>query len=605
MLKKLALTFLVFALIITSLLTACSTSTSTSSSTTSTTSSTITTTTSIKPTTTTSTTQPTTSTTSAKWWDSLGVPQYGGSLTYAVQGVTVNFDVQTFVGGDQNLFYETLFQPDWTLNRSTWAFNGLFTPDQYWIGNLAKSWEQTDPVTITVHLQQGVKWQDKPPVNGREFTAYDVQAHYERLLGIGPDNPKPSPVFAGSLATWQSVTATDNYTVIFKFKSASANQFQSMSDRWAMDRFEAPEWVKQGDLQNWENAVGTGPFVLTNFISGSSYTYVKNPTYWGTDPRWPNNKLPYLDQLSYVIIADPSTKLAAMRSGKVDIMHDVVFNQAADLLRTNPEVMEYKQPAQADGIVLRLDKAPFTDIRVRIALQQAIDNISIAKNHYGGSTGTTVSGILTQQYKGFVYAYADWPQSLKDEYSYNLKSARQLLTDAGYPNGFDTNVVASATGFGGTPNDVELLEIYKAMFSEIGVNMTINMMSDTTTLQAFLRAGKHDQMGVSGGGGVNWPPTRAVDLYYSKGVDALTYGLNSSNWSTYDDLRNKWWAATTTDQANSILIQMDKFFIEQHTIVRSPEKFTFAAITPKVGGYSGEIIGWGKEQLLSKIWAKQ
>jgi len=84
---------------------------------------------------------------------------------------------------------------------------------------------------------------------------------------------------------------------------------------------ENPEAVKMwGDVNDWHHAIGTGPFILKDFVSGSAATLVSNPNYWGYDERYPQNKLPYIDTLKVLIIPDQATALAALRTGKVDVI---------------------------------------------------------------------------------------------------------------------------------------------------------------------------------------------------------------------------------------------------------------------------------------------
>ena len=140
----------------------------------------------------------------------------------------------------------------------------------------------------------------------------------------------------------------------------------------------------------------------------------------------------------------------------------------------------------------------------------AIDRQAIADGFYGGTANTDPVGFATPEYTGWAYVYADWPQELKDEYAYNVEGAKQLLADAGYPNGFDTNVVTDSDA-----TIVQLMQVFKSYFTDIGVNMEIRPM-DTTAEQAYTRAAKHDQMsGQKMGGGP--PPVRAIDGFYSKG----------------------------------------------------------------------------------------
>ena len=138
---------------------------------------------------------------------------------------------------------------------------------------------------------------------------------------------------------------------------------------------ECPEAVKQwGNLNDWHHAIGTGPFILTDFVSGSSATLVKNPNYWGYDERYPQNQLPYVDTLKFLIIPDNATALAAMRTGKIDVMDGMSLQDAQSMKKTNPEILQIPIPGtDATSIDPRNDKAPFNDIRVREAMQMAID----------------------------------------------------------------------------------------------------------------------------------------------------------------------------------------------------------------------------------------
>ena len=107
----------------------------------------------------------------------------------------------------------------------------------------------------------------------------------------------------------------------------------------------------------------------------------------------------------------------------------------------------------------RNDRPPFNDIRVRKALQLAIDLPAIAKTYYGGKAVANPSTLTSRDVRGWGFPYEDWPQDLKNEYVYNPELSRQLLADAGYPNGFSTHIVVESTV------DMKLLEIVKSYFT--------------------------------------------------------------------------------------------------------------------------------------------
>jgi len=151
--------------------------------------------------------------------------------------------------------------------------------------------------------------------------------------------------------------------------------------------FEAREAVeKWGDIGDWHHAIGTGPFLLKDFVSGSSATVIRNPNYWGSDERYPQNKLPYVDTVKFLIIPDDDEALAAMRAGKIDLISPVSFQVARAMHKTNPEILQIPIPfRQTISLDPRIDKAPFNDIRVRQAMQLAIDLPAIAKDYYLGT----------------------------------------------------------------------------------------------------------------------------------------------------------------------------------------------------------------------------
>ena len=215
----LGLSFLILAAM---LLASCSTSTTTSTSTSaaiSTPTSTPTSTVTSTPKSTTITTSVTTTTAkTGNWWDKLGKPQYGGTMTIRYNQGIGEFDPYQgplFFGVDP--WFEQLTGDDWTLDPAVYDYTASFRPAQYVKGWLATSWEMPNPSTYVVHLRQGVHWQNIPPVNGRELVADDVVYTFDRLFGLGDGFTKPGP---GSSSYWVSLTsvvATDKYTVTFNW----------------------------------------------------------------------------------------------------------------------------------------------------------------------------------------------------------------------------------------------------------------------------------------------------------------------------------------------------------------------------------------------------
>ena len=148
----------------------------------------------------------------------------------------------------------------------------------------------------------------------------------------------------------------------------------------------------------------------------------------------------------------------------------------------------------------------------------AIDRKEIAKSLYGDTVPGIPTGVVAQSLKEYCYEYKNWPQELKDEYAYNPEKAKQLLAEAGYPNGFKTNVYTM-----GSFN--ELLEIYKSYFEDIGVDMEIKVMEGATYNNFVRMQSKHDQMAEWQIGGAH-PTTHNIELIHAKGMSAGIHHIN-------------------------------------------------------------------------------
>ena len=149
-------------------------------------------------------------------------PQYGGTITYSRESSCEGTDIWITRCGNvtAGIVVEKLGIADWATPRDKYDFHRLQAP-AYTIGSLAESWSQPDPLTYIVKVRQGVPWHDKPPMNGRELTAQDVEYNFHRILGLGSGFTEPAEIV--SFDKWsgvnvESITATDKWTVEFKLK---------------------------------------------------------------------------------------------------------------------------------------------------------------------------------------------------------------------------------------------------------------------------------------------------------------------------------------------------------------------------------------------------
>jgi len=209
-------------------------------------------------------------------------PEYGGTLTVGVIGISADKDpFSNWTGDIVGSVIEKMGMVDWAIDRDTYPFIGTYPAPLYALkGALAESWEQPDDKTIILHIRRNVRFHDKAPVNGREVTADDVEYHFHRLLGLGKfTDAGPNPhgsVAALTRTPWESVTATDKWTVVLKLKEPSLNALNHVLESHQTG-LQAPEVIEQHEEYDWRNLIGTGPFMLTDVVEGTSFSLTKNP----------------------------------------------------------------------------------------------------------------------------------------------------------------------------------------------------------------------------------------------------------------------------------------------------------------------------------------
>ena len=179
---------------------------------------------------------------------------------------------------------------------------------------------------------------------------------------------------------------------------------------------------------------GTGPFMLTDFVQGSSNTYTKNSLYWdkatigGTE-----YKLPFLDKITYRTIKDEATFIAALRTGKLDILETIRWQNVETLKKSAPELKWHRWLSQSGTfLAMRVDvDGPFKDIRVRRALNMAVNKKEIVSAYYNGNAELFA---YPQQpdYVGYFEPLEKMPDSVKELYEYNPDKAKKLLAEAKY-----------------------------------------------------------------------------------------------------------------------------------------------------------------------------
>ena len=532
-------------------------------------------------------------------------PEYGGSITFAKSNDYNTRGVDLPSLGNRGMtspVIEKVSAANWALDRSLfpWAGGGM-TPVFALTAGLAESWDWTDDRTLVFTMRPGVTWHNRAPMNGRPLTAGDVAFNYHRLIGNAVPGTEfsdadPAPA-ARALATfpWESIEATDDSTLVMKFTSpAPYVALQNILD-YNFVGVQSPEIVREkGSIEDWRDMVGTGPFEMTEWTFGENFTYEKNPDYWGVDMKYPENPVPYIDTLRGLVIVEGATRLAGLRSGKLDYIGQPgasqmqSIDQALSLARTNPDLALYEWSNRSNNSFnLNKSKPPFDNINVRRAMQMALDLDIMTASYFSGYADTTPRGQLDIQWakSGFTTPFEEWPEELQGYYTYNKEAAEALLDEAGYERGDDgTRFKAEFSHFARWP--VAWSEFAVSYWREIGIDIDMITPSQAEH-NAKVAAGDFDIVPTASSN--KGDPVFNMWRFYSTSPWNTTIGHPD-----YD----AWWErvqlSTDADEIKELVKMMDWLVIEQSWIIWGSISPLFNITQPWIQGYGGEgIMGAG------------
>ena len=227
-----------------------------------------------------------------------------------------------------------------------------------------------------------------------------------------------------------------------------------------------------------ENPIGTGAFMLKEFVPGEGALLVKNLDYYLKDKE--GRPLPYVDAVRLVFTKDAATETALFRTKQLDVMRVSTLDLLYALIKTVPDLSLYRVPSLGwgdYGLALAIDKAPFNDVRVRQALSMAINRDVIAEVINRGDA--TLYGPFPWVMAGYTkradYSYAN----LGPNYQYNPKKAKELLAAAGFPNGLDLEIEwAEFQGW----TYGEFVQLLARFFGDIGVRTKLKQLETSTWL---------------------------------------------------------------------------------------------------------------------------
>ena len=509
-------------------------------------------------------------------------PQYGGTLTVLTAHASINplswdpADFAWFTNHSVSPYQEQLLVGDLSKGKGGtgefWFVDNEYIPYSVAKGQLCESFEFPDPLTLVFHIRKGVMWQDKPGVMAaREFTADDVLFTFNRTMAS-------EKAFTDHYDWVESVSAPDKYTFVIKMKTFWANWQSTIG--WGYYHNIYPSEQVEAGIADWKNACGTGPFMITDYVTGSQQVYERNPNYWDKITIGGKEyQLPFVDKIVWPIIVEEPTRIAALRTAKCDVLEACDWKYVEDLEETNPELQRLKYLSTGTAnVAVRVDTPPFDDLRVRRALNMGIDKQGIIDSWYGGNA-LMLSFPFSILWGEDVYTpLEELPESARELFEHNPEKAKQLLAEAGFPDGFKAKMVCH-----NIPTTLDLMSMVVGYWDEINVECEIEPI-EYGAYYSTMMGKKFDQMIYFGKGNAN--PFRIFK----------TIALPNQAWnpSCFDDdyLTEKWYEAARNpniEEQNEILKELNVYLIDQTPYIYLPCPYVYEYAQPWVKNWYGEI----------------
>ena len=336
-------------------------------------------------------------------------------------------------------------------------------PEKFLGPVLAASWEVTAE-QITFNIREGVMFAadgKEHVMQSREMTADDVAFSLNRALDSRMGSAR---VENGGYI--ESVKATGPYTV-----TVNTNGFNALWLRLGKSStgIVAPEYVEAG-ANSFDNLVATGPFIVDEYVVGSHARYLRNPNYWATTTidGVVYDDIPFIDELVLPIIPDESTRIASLRTGGIDLNFVVSTSFEDTLERSAPGLQKVKWVENwTPALALNQNNPILANKDVRRALMIGMDMETLVAGAWGYGTAYMFSDSSTD----LSMPLDTLPPETQELFNYDPEKAKQMLADAGYPDGFKVDLVYNLQWTGGTWGD--MANIFASLWGEIGVELEL------------------------------------------------------------------------------------------------------------------------------------
>ena len=459
----------------------------------------------------------------------------GGTLTAAIGGEPDRFDPHltsaypTFQVLEN--VYDTLVQPGEDLQMEP---------------ALAESWEVSDDgLTWTFDLRDGVTWH-----NGREFVASDVVYSFERIM-----DPETGAANAYRFATVESVEAPDDDTVVINVTETTPNLLTLIGAFKGMAIIPR-EIVEDGTIDR--QPVGTGPFEFVEYVANDRIVLERFEDYWQED-------LPYLQEVVFRPIPDPTVKLTNLQTGEVDWV-DNVPPQQIDQLRESDDVELETSPSNDYWyMAFNMNRPPFDQREVRRAMAFAIDRGAVTEAALFNAGTPNQTAIPESN-----FWYHDY-----QPFEVDLDQARELLAEAGVGDGFSMDLMVTDE----YPHTVTAAQVIASELQEIGIEVSIRTL-DFSTWLAEQSAGNFDAFLLGWLGNLD-----PHGFYYAQHRTGANFNFHGYSNPEVDELLDDARVETDQDRRKELYDQAAELIIDDVSYLYLYNPDAVAAWRPAVEGY--------------------
>jgi ABC-type transport system substrate-binding protein len=326
------------------------------------------------------------------------------------------------------------------------------------VPRLATAWQVSpDGLTYTFTIRQGVTFHDGTPL-----TAEIVRGSLMRLW-------EPANAFAYRflINAVTSMEAPDDTTFVMRLGQPFAPLLFHLTHIFTA--IMNPAAIEAAGEDVVSRPVGTGPFRLGSWDRNNVLEVVRFDGYWGDRPA--------LDAIQFRVVPEGTTRLALVESGEAHIATDVPPQDIARM-DAHPQISVVTQPVvRTVYVYFNMLKEPFNDVRVRRAINYAVNKEEIVEFVMGNTARVSDSALPPR-----IFGYAP----VENPYEYNPEMARQLLAEAGYPNGFSTTLFSPTSRY---PQDIQTAEAIQSMLADVGITAEIETTSDFSAYIAITNEG--------------------------------------------------------------------------------------------------------------------